>query len=102
MNSFGAIRRGGLLGIGVLFCLSISAETWDVIIRNGTIIDGSGRPGFSGNVAVKNGRIARVGKIDGEAKRQIDASGLVVAPGFIDVHTHAEGILESPDAENFV
>jgi N-acyl-D-amino-acid deacylase len=73
-----------------------------VLIRHGTIIDGTGRIGFSGDLAVRNGRIARVGQVEGVAKREIDASGLVIAPGFIDVHTHAEGILHAPEAENFV
>jgi N-acyl-D-amino-acid deacylase len=86
----------------LLLCFSAEAETWDVWIRHGTIIDGTGRKGFSGDVAIKDGHIARVGQVEGLAKREVDASGLVIAPGFIDVHTHAEGILNAPEAENFV
>jgi N-acyl-D-amino-acid deacylase len=78
------------------------SERWDVLIRNGTIVDGSGRAGFAGSVALKEGRIAGVGKVEGPAKREIDATGMVIAPGFIDVHTHTEDILGAPDAENFV
>ncbi|HEV8543171.1 MAG TPA: D-aminoacylase [Verrucomicrobiae bacterium] len=78
------------------------AQDWDVLIRRARIIDGTGRPSFEGNVAITGTRIARVGQVEGPARREIDATGLVLAPGFIDVHTHAEGILGAPDAENFV
>jgi N-acyl-D-aspartate/D-glutamate deacylase len=61
---------------------------FDVIVRGGLVVDGSGEPGFEGDVAVKDGRIAAIGKIEGEAARVVDAKGRVVAPGFIDPHTH--------------
>jgi N-acyl-D-amino-acid deacylase len=61
---------------------------FDLVIRNGLVVDGSGEPGFKGDVAIQDGRIAGVGKIDGAARRTIDARGHVVAPGFIDPHTH--------------
>lgn len=61
---------------------------FDVIVRNGRIVDGSGDPAFTGDVAVKDGRIAAVGQVEGEARQEIDAAGRVVAPGFIDPHTH--------------
>jgi N-acyl-D-amino-acid deacylase len=86
----------------VFFCWGVSASDFDFVIRNGTIVDGTGRPGFAGSVAVKDGRIAKVGEVQGSAAREIDASGCIVAPGFIDVHTHAEGILDAPLAENFL
>ena len=61
---------------------------YDLKLTNGLIIDGTGRPGFSGDVAVKDGRIVALGKAGGSALRTIDADGLVVAPGFVDIHTH--------------
>src|SRR5712692_5475457 len=61
---------------------------YDLVIRNGTIVDGSGKPRFHGDVAIEGSKIAEVGKVTGSAKRTIDASDLVVAPGFVDPHTH--------------
>lgn len=83
-------------------CLLLSAEVcsqdvagdepaYDVIIRGGRILDGTGNPWFRGDVAVRDGRIAAVGILSGlEAGREIDAAGLVVVPGFIDIHSHAD------------
>jgi len=62
--------------------------TWDLVIKGGRVIDGTGMRGFSADIAVSEGRIARIGRADGAAKRVFDADGLVVTPGFIDVHTH--------------
>jgi N-acyl-D-amino-acid deacylase len=62
--------------------------SYDLIIRNGTIVDGTGASRFHGDIAVKGGKIAQIGKVDGYADRVIDASDLVVAPGFVDPHTH--------------
>ncbi len=64
---------------------------YDCIIRGGTIVDGTGEPGFIGDVAIKDGMIAGVGSIRGDAAREIDASGKIVAPGFVDIHTHYDG-----------
>ncbi|MEQ8493008.1 MAG: amidohydrolase family protein [Gammaproteobacteria bacterium] len=61
---------------------------WDLVIRNGTVVDGTGAPRFHGDIAVKDGVIAEVGEVSGSATRTIDASDLVVAPGFVDPHTH--------------
>ncbi|OBB68155.1 amidohydrolase family protein [Mycobacterium sp. 852014-50255_SCH5639931] len=66
--------------------------TYDLIIRNGTIIDGLGGEPYVGDVAVKDGVIAAVGHVNGEgAERKIDAAGLLVTPGFVDLHTHYDG-----------
>jgi N-acyl-D-aspartate/D-glutamate deacylase len=61
---------------------------YDLVIRNGRIVDGSGMPAFNGDVAVKDGKIAGIGKFTEPADRVIDADGLAVSPGFIDNHTH--------------
>jgi len=61
---------------------------FDILIKNGLVVDGSGEKAFAADVAVKDGRIAQVGRIDGEAAQVIDAAGRIVAPGFIDPHTH--------------
>ncbi len=63
---------------------------FDTVIRGGTIVDGSGKPRFSGDVAIQDGRIVEIGRIAGTARRTIDADGLIVAPGFIDGHTHMD------------
>ena len=59
----------------------------DVIIRNGTVIDGTGAPRYQADIAIAHGRIIEVGKVRDGADRVIDGSGLIVAPGFIDPHT---------------
>jgi N-acyl-D-aspartate/D-glutamate deacylase len=64
---------------------------FDLVIRNGTVIDGSGAPRFVADVAVQDGRIAEIGKSLAPGKREIDAGGLIVAPGFVDIHTHYDG-----------
>jgi N-acyl-D-aspartate/D-glutamate deacylase len=65
--------------------------SYDLIIRNGTIVDGLGGEPFVGDVAVSDGVIAAIGSVDGEAASEIDATGLLVTPGFVDLHTHYDG-----------
>ena len=74
----------------------------DLVIRHGRIVDGTGNPAYFADVAVRGGRIVAIGKRVGQARLELDAQGLVVAPGFIDVHTHAEDLTELPFAENFI
>ena len=64
---------------------------YSLIIRNGTIVDGLGSEPFVGDVAISDGVIAAVGTVDGDASREIDATGLLVTPGFVDLHTHYDG-----------
>ena len=77
---------------------------WDILIRGGLVIDGSGRPGTVADVAVRGGRIAAIGSgLAGEARRVIAAEGLVVSPGFIDIKTHSDFTLPiNPKAESKV
>ena len=63
----------------------------DIVIRGGTIVDGTGKAAFTGDVAIAGGRIAAVGGKQGPARREIDAAGLLVTPGWVDVHTHYDG-----------
>jgi len=84
------------------------AEEYDLIIRHGRVMDGSGNPAFFADVAVKDGRIAGIGRVTGTAAQEIDATGMIVAPGFIDVHTHADELGDAKSApweqhaENFL
>ncbi len=63
---------------------------YDIVIRGGSIVDGTGREGITGDVAIADGRIAALGKVEGRGAREIDADGLTVTPGFIDIHTHLD------------
>ena len=75
---------GGLL-------LRAQTTTYDVLIRGGHVVDGTGNPWFAGDVAIKNGRIAAVGRLsNATASRIVDASNRIVTPGFIDLHTHSD------------
>jgi N-acyl-D-amino-acid deacylase len=80
------------------------APAFDLVIRNGRIVDGTGSPWYLGDVAVRNDTIVRIApRIDAPAGRVIDAAGKIVAPGFIDLHTHSRrGIFQVPTAENYV
>ena len=64
---------------------------FDLIIRGGTIVDGTGARRYTGDVAVKDGQIAQVGTVTGDAEQEIEAAGLIVTPGFVDIHTHYDG-----------
>jgi N-acyl-D-aspartate/D-glutamate deacylase len=63
----------------------------DLVVRGGTVIDGTGAPARSADVAISEGRVTEVGKVSGAARRTLDADGLAVTPGFVDIHTHYDG-----------
>ncbi|HEU5319566.1 MAG TPA: amidohydrolase family protein, partial [Methylomirabilota bacterium] len=75
---------------------------WSLLLRGGSVVDGSGAPAFAADVAVEGDRVAAVGpRLAGEAARVIDATGTVVSPGFIDAHSHSDLFyLECPSAES--
>lgn len=85
-----------------LLPLASAQDRFDVLIRNGIIVDGSGNPWYAADVGIEGERITRIGDLgNAGAETVIDASGLVVAPGFIDPHTHAlRGIFDVPNAES--
>ncbi len=79
----------------------MAGETFDLLIRGGTVVDGTGAPGFAADVAVRGDRIAAVGQMEGPARRVIEARGLVIAPGFIDVHAHDDAAVIASPAVDF-
>lgn len=87
----------GVCGIIVFSTFAVGAESeskYDLVLRNGRVVDGTGNPWFAADVAISADRIAAIGKIPaGAGKREFDASNLVVAPGFIDMHSHSDYVL---------
>ena len=67
------------------------SDQYDIVIRGGTIVDGTGNPPYRGDVAILGDRIAAVGEVIGRARQEIDATGMKITPGFVDVHTHYDG-----------
>src|SRR5258705_2791644 len=97
------VRMKWLLFV-LLFPAFASAQDCDILISNGKIIDGTGNSWYYGSIAIKDGKIIKIGRdVNLSAAKTIDAKGLIVAPGFIDVHTHLEGDEKSdPNATNFI
>jgi N-acyl-D-amino-acid deacylase len=81
--------------LGFLATSNAQQPDYDILVTNGHVLDGSGNPWFAGDIAISGDRIVAVGRLDGaKASRVVDAAGLIVAPGFIDVHSHAaEGLV---------
>ena len=63
----------------------------DLVVRSGSVIDGTGQPAFTADVAINDGQIAEIGHISGKGRREVDADGAMVTPGFVDIHTHYDG-----------
>ena len=89
-----------ILGCTVL-ATGKAPQPYDLLIKGGRIVDGTGNPAYFSDIAIQNGKIVAIGRNLGPAKETLNAKGLVVAPGFIDVHTHAENVTDLPDAENY-
>lgn len=99
------LKKGVILLLllqGVLF--SFPQQRFDILLHNGKIIDGTGNSWYYGSVGIKDGKIAAIGReVEGTAGTTIDATGLIIAPGFIDVHTHIEEDEKRlPTADNFI
>src|SRR5678815_1277160 len=83
---------------------SASAQDFDILIRGGRIVDGTGNPAFPGDIGIRKDRIVAMGRLSGQtAARTIDAAGLTVAPGFIDIHNHSDStLLADGDAQSMI
>ena len=92
------------LALAALASALTLAQPYDLLIRNGRIVDGTGNPEFRGDIAISNGRIAAMGPLrDAQATRVIDASRLVVTPGFFDIHNHSDyTLLTDGNAQSFL
>ena len=93
-----------LLILSCFISAQLMAQSFDLLILNGKIIDGTGNSWYYGDVGIRSGKIVSIGKLsNAQAKRVIESNGLVVAPGFVDVHTHIEGgEFTTPTADNFI
>src|SRR5947208_448121 len=92
-----------LLALAALASMA-RAQDFDVLIANGRIVDGTGNPSYIGDVGIRNGKIAALGRLSGRtATRTIDATGLTVAPGFVDIHNHSDyTLLTDGNAESMI
>jgi N-acyl-D-aspartate/D-glutamate deacylase len=94
----------GLMVVSASCSTAPPAPEYDLVIRGGTVVDGTGEPGYLADVAISGDTVVKVGDLEGaSAGRVIDATGLTVTPGFIDLHTHADrNIRDNPGAENYL
>src|SRR3954471_3718194 len=92
----------GLLLVSLI--AAASAQDFDLLVRGGTIVDGAGNPSYVGDLGIKGGRIAAMGRLAGKtASRTIDGSGLTVAPGFIDIHNHSDNtVVQDGNAQSMI
>src|SRR2546425_12715285 len=104
MRKLVTISVATLLILGLAALPTAQTQSYDLLLRNGRIVDGSGSPWYRGDVAIRGDTIVRVApSITDAATRILDAASQVIAPGFIDIHSHArEGIFEAPAAENYI
>jgi len=88
----------------MFLAMSCGGQSYDLVIKNGLIVDGTGEPAYTGDIAIRGNRIVEIGNVkDSRAAETIDVSGLIVAPGFIDVHTHCDrGIKRVPTVDNYI
>jgi len=101
------VKKYGIIFLFVivyLSCFQCGEDRFDIIIRNGTIVDGTGNPYYRSDIGIRKGKIVKIGRIEEKGgKRVIDAKNLMVTPGFIDVHTHIDdGVLRDPTAHNYI
>jgi N-acyl-D-amino-acid deacylase len=81
------------MSAALLVLLTLHADPYDLVLRNGTVVDGTGNPWFKGDLALKRDRIAAIGRVPGKGTVEIDVRGKVIAPGFIDMHSHSDTLL---------
>ena len=91
-----------LASVALVLASTALAADFDLLIKNARIANGTGVPLITGSIAVKDKHVVAMGDVKGTASLEMDAQGRVVAPGFIDVHTHSEDIAQKPTAENFL
>src|SRR5579883_1406100 len=92
---------GALLLLGAAYATAAPVGEYDLVVRHGWLLDGEGNPYVEGDVAIRGGRIVKIGRIDGHGKHEIDATGDYVTPGWIDMMDQSgEVLLKNGLAEN--
>lgn len=101
--TWGRLASAACLWAGLAVAVLAQRPDFDLLIRGGRLVDGTGNPWVAGDLAVRDGRIVAVGHPRGTAVRTIDATGMIVAPGFIDIHNHSDdAVVVDPNAESMV